>query len=63
VTRNGLEVDKNESIVTRAKCSPAPCRCSPTDFGFAEFFGGGSEFLLFWKPTFSLIRLLEEEHE
>jgi hypothetical protein len=63
VTRNVLAIDKNENIVKRAKCLPEPCSCWPTDYGFAEFFGGGSEFLLFWKPTFSLIRLFEEEHE
>jgi len=62
VTRNVLAVDKNENIVMRAKCSLEPCCYPPTDFGFSEFFGGGSEFSLFWRPASSLIRFFEQEH-
>jgi hypothetical protein len=36
---------------------------TPTDFEFAEFFGGGSEYLPFRRPPFSLIRLFEQEGE
>ena len=56
-------VHNNEAIVKSAKSGLELSSYAPTDFEFAESFGSGSEYLPFWRPPFSLIRLFEEEDE
>jgi hypothetical protein len=55
-------VENNEAIVKSRKSGQELSSYAPTDFEFAESFGG-SEYLPFRRPPFSLIRLFEEEDE
>ena len=57
-------VENNGAIVKSRKSGLELSSYVPTDCEFAEFFGGGSEFLPFLRPTlwpFSLIRLFGQE--
>jgi hypothetical protein len=57
-------VENSEAIVESRKSGLELSSYVPTDFKFAEFFGGGSEYLPFVRPTlwpFSLIRLFGRE--
>ena len=63
VTKSGFARDSNDGITKQAKCELEPSGYATSDLEFAEFFGGGSEFLPFWRPTLSLFRLFEEEDE
>jgi hypothetical protein len=64
LTRNtNSAVENNGSIGPSRRCELESFRYTPTAFAFAEFFGGGLEYLPFWRPPFSLIRLFEEEDE
>jgi hypothetical protein len=67
VTRNSISaVQNNGSVVKGTKSGPDLSSYEPTDFEFAESFGGGSEHLPFLRPPlwpFSLIRLLRQEEE
>jgi hypothetical protein len=67
VTRNGMSaIENNGSIVKSTKSGLNLSSYEPTDFEFAEFFGGGSEYLPFLRPPlwpFSLIRLFRQEEE
>jgi len=63
VTRNRLARDSNDGITKGPKCELEPSGYAPSDLEFSEFFGSGSEFLPFWRPTLSLIRLFEEEDD
>jgi hypothetical protein len=53
------------SAVKSTKSDLESSRYTPTEFAFAEFFGGGSECLPFWRPLwpFSSIRFFEQEEE
>jgi hypothetical protein len=58
-------VENNEAIAKR-KSGPDLSSYALTDFGFDEFFCGGSECLPFLRPRlwpFSLIRLSGQEEE
>jgi hypothetical protein len=59
-------VEHNEAVV-KSKEGGLKSSCDlPTDFAFAESFGGSSECLPFWHPSvwpFRSIRLFEEEDE
>jgi len=55
--------ENNEPIVKSTKSGLDLSSHSSTDFEFAEAFGGGSEYLLFRRSPFRLIRLFEEEDE
>jgi hypothetical protein len=58
-------VEKHEAIAKR-KSEPDLSSYALTDFGFDEFFCGGSECLPFLRPRhwpFSFIRLFGEEEE
>ena len=65
MTTNRMSVvENNEAIVKSRKSGLELSSYVPTDFEFAEFFGGGSEYLPFLRPTlwpFSLIRLFGQE--
>ena len=65
MTRNSMSaVENNEAIVKSRKSGLELSSYVPTDFEFAESFGGGSEFVPFLRPTlwpFSLIRLFGQE--
>jgi hypothetical protein len=66
VTRNSISaLENNEPIVKNPKSGLDLSRYAPTDFEFAESFGGGSEYLSFWLPPwpFTPIRLFEQEEE
>jgi hypothetical protein len=67
VTRNGMSaIENNASIVKSTKSGLDLSSYEPTDFEFAECFGGGSEYLPFLRPPlwpFSLIRLFRQEEE
>jgi len=64
VTRNAKSTVENNGSIGKSRRSGLDLSSyAPTDFEFAEFFGGGSECLLFCRPPFSLIRLFEEEDE
>jgi hypothetical protein len=65
VTTNRMSaVENHEDIVKSRKSGLELSSYVPTDFEFAESFGGGSEYLLFLRPRrwpFSLIRLFGQE--
>jgi hypothetical protein len=67
VTRNSMSaVEKNGSIVKSTTSGRELSSYVPTDFEFAESFGGGSEFFPFLRPPlwpFNLIRLFGQEEE
>jgi hypothetical protein len=67
VTRNDMSaVENNASIVKSTKSGLDLSSYEPTDFEFAESFGGGSEYLPFLRPPiwpFCLIRLIGQEEE
>ena len=67
MTRNSMSaVEKNGSIVKSTTSGLALSSYVPTDFEFAESFGGGSEFFPFLRPPlwpFNLIRLFGQEEE
>ena len=67
MTRNSMSaVENNGSVVRNTKSGPDLSSYEPTDFEFAESFGGGSDYLPFLRPPlwpFSLIRLLRQEEE
>jgi hypothetical protein len=56
-------VGNNEANVKSTKSKLDLSSYAPTDFEFAESFSGGSEYLPFRRPPFSLIRLFEQEDE
>ena len=61
-----LAVENNGTIVKSTKSGLDLSSYGPTDFEFAESFGGGSEYLPFLRPPlwpFSLIRLFGQEEE
>ena len=65
MTTNKMSVvENNEAIVESRERGLELSSYVPTDFEFAESFGGGSEFVPFLRPTlwpFSLIRLFGQE--
>lgn len=64
MTTNRMSAENHEGIVKSRKSGLGLSSYVPTDFEFAEFFGGGSEFLPFLRPTlwpFSLSRLFGQE--
>ena len=67
MTRNSMSaVEKNQSIVKNTTSGLELSSYVPTDFEFAESFGGGSEFFPFLRPPlwpFNLIRLFGQEEE
>jgi hypothetical protein len=67
VTRNKMSVvENNQAIVESRKSGLELSSYAPTDFEFAEFFDGGSEYLPFLRPRlwpFSLLRLFRQEEE
>jgi len=67
VTRNKMSVvENNQAIVESRKSGLELSSYAPTDFEFAEFFYGGSEYLPFLRPRlwpFSLLRLFRQEEE
>ena len=67
MTRNGMSaIENNGSIVKSTKSGLDLSSYEPTDFEFAESFGGGSEYLPFLRPPlwpFRLIRLFRQEEE
>ena len=67
MTRNSMSaVEKNQSIVKNITSGLELSSYVPTDFEFAESFGGGSEFFPFLRPPlwpFNLIRLFGQEEE
>jgi len=67
VTRNRMSVvEKNGSDVKSTKSGLDLSSYEPTDFKFAEYFGGGSEYFSFLRPPlwpFSFIRLFGQEEE
>jgi len=66
VTRNSMSaVEKNGSIVKSTTSGLELSSYVPTDFEFAESFGGGSEYLPFSRHLwpFSSIRFFEQEEE
>jgi hypothetical protein len=56
-------IENNKTTVNSTKTGHELSCYGPTDFEFAEFFGGGSEYVPFWRSPFSLIRLFEKENE
>jgi hypothetical protein len=63
-TRDKLGVDGNDGIVRKRGLEHSSC--TPTDFEFAEFFGGGFEYFPLRHSSlqlFSSIRLLAEEED
>jgi hypothetical protein len=66
VTRNTMSAaENNEAIVKSSKSGLELSNYVPTDFEFAESFGG-SEYFPFLRPPlwpFSLIRLFGQEEE
>ena len=67
MTRNGMSaIENNGSIVKSTKSGLDLSSYGPTDFDFAESFGGGSDYLPFLRPPlwpFSFIRLFGQEEE
>ena len=67
MTRNSMSaIEKNQSIVKNTTSGLELSSYVPTDFEFAESFGGGSEFFPFLRPPlwpFNLIRLFGQEEE
>ena len=67
MTRNSMSaVEKNGSIVKSTTSGLDVSSYVPTDFEFAESFGGGSEYFPFSRPPlwpFSFIRLFGQEEE
>ena len=67
MTRNSMSaVENNGSIVKSTTSGLDVSSYVPTDFEFAESFGGGSEFFPFLRPPlwpFNLIRLFRQEEE
>jgi len=67
VTRNSTSaVENNGSVARNTKSGLDLSSYVPTDFEFAESFGGGSEFFPFLRPPlwpFNLIRLFGQEKE
>ena len=65
MTANKMSVvENNEAIVETKESGLELLSYVPTDFEFAEFFGGGSEYLPFLRPPlwpFSLLRLFRQE--
>jgi hypothetical protein len=65
VARNGMSAVENNDVKS-TKSGLDLSSYGPTDFEFAESFGGGSEYLPFLRPPlwpFSLIRLFGQEEE
>ncbi|MGA7634120.1 MAG: hypothetical protein WCB11_25420 [Terriglobales bacterium] len=59
-------VENNGSIVQSMKSGLDLSSYAPTDFEFAESFGGGSEYVPFLRPPlwpFGLIRVFGQEEE
>jgi hypothetical protein len=59
-------VENNQAIVESRKSGLELSSYAPTDFEFAESFGGGFEYLPFLRPPlwpFSLLRLFRQEEE
>jgi hypothetical protein len=67
VTTNKMSVvENNEATVESREHGLELSSYVPTDFEFAEFFGGGSEYLPFLTPPlwpFSLLRLFRQEEK
>jgi len=67
VARNRMSaVENNGSDVKSTKSGLDFSSYGPTDFEFAESFGGGSEYFPFLRPPlwpFSFIRLFGQEEE
>lgn len=67
MTTNRMSAVENNGVIVESRKSGLELSSYvPTDFEFAEFFGGGSESLLFLRlPRWplSLIRLLRREEE
>ena len=67
MTRNRMPAaEKNEAIVQGTNSELGSSRYTSTAFAFAESFGGGSEYIPFWRMPFwpfTSIRLFEEEDE
>ena len=67
MTTNKMSVvENNEAIVESRKSGLELSSYVPTDFEFAESFGGGSEYFPFLRPPlwpFSWIRLFRQEEE
>ena len=67
MTANKMSVvESNEAIVDSRESGLELSSYVPTDFEFAEFFGGGSEYLPFLTPPlwlFSLLRLFRQEEK
>jgi len=66
VARNNMLVVENGSIFKSTKSGLDFSSYGPTDFKFAEYFGGGSEYFSFLRPPlwpFSFIRLFGQEEE
>ena len=67
VTRNSMSAFENNGFVVKsAKIGLDLSSYGPTEFEFAEPFGGGSKYFPFLRPPlwpFSLIRLFGQEEE
>jgi hypothetical protein len=64
VTRNTSSAVENNGAIGKGRRSEQDLSSyAPKDFESNEFFGGGSEYLPFWRPPFRWIRLFEEEDE
>ena len=66
MTTNRMSAENNEAIVESRKSGLELSSNVLTDFEFAEFFGGGSEYFPFLRPPlwpFSLLRLFRQEEE
>jgi hypothetical protein len=58
--------ERNEGTVQGTNSELGSSRYTPTAFAFAESFGGGSEYISFWRMPlwpFTSIRLFEQEEE
>ena len=66
MTTNRMSAENNEATVKSRKSGLELSSYVPTDFEFAESFGGGSEYFPFLRPPlwpFSWIRLSRQEEE
>ena len=67
MTTNKMSVvENNEAIVDSRESGLELSSYVPTDFEFAEFFGGGSEYLPFLTPPlwpFSVLRSFRQEEK
>ena len=66
MTTNRMSAENNEATVKSRKSGLELSSYVPTDFEFAESFGGGSEYFPFLRPPlwpFSWIRLFRQEEE